>query len=105
MGMMSVRVAEDMMTAQAWTPHWRVMPSSPLARSTIFWASGILGMELAELLGLPIALVVGVEDALDGDVLALDRRGHGLGEAVTDGVGVAHDAAGVLQGLLALMTP
>ena len=40
MGMMSVNVAEDMMTAQAWTPHWRVMPSSPLASSTIFWASG-----------------------------------------------------------------
>ena len=36
---------------------------------------GVLGVELAELLGLPVALVVGVEDAFDGDVLALDRGG------------------------------
>ena len=74
----------------------------PLGQLDDLLGVGVLGVELAELLGLAVALVVGVEDALDGDVLALDRGGHGLGEPVADRVGVAHDAAGVLQGLLGL---
>ncbi len=39
-GMMSVRVWLDMMTAQACTPQPRVRPSTPLAISTTFWTSG-----------------------------------------------------------------
>ena len=74
----------------------------PLGQLDDLLGVGVLGVELAELLGLAVALVGGVEDALDGDVLALDGGGHGLGEPVADGVGVAHDAAGVLQGLLGL---
>ena len=74
----------------------------PLGQLDDLLGVGVLGVELAELLGLAVALVGGVEDALDGDVLALDGRGHGLGEPVADGVGVAHDATGVLQGLLGL---
>ena len=66
---------------------------------------GVLGVQSAELLGLAVALVGGVEHALDGDVLALDGGRHGLGEAVAHRVGVAHDAAGVLQGLLGLDDP
>ena len=69
----------------------------PLGQLDDLLGVGVLGVELAELLGLAVALVGGVEDALDGDVLALDGRGHGLGEPVADGVGVAHDATGVLQ--------
>ena len=59
----------------------------PLGQLDDLLGVGVLGVELAELLGLAVALVVGVEDALDGDVLALDRGGHGLGEPVADRVG------------------
>ena len=63
---------------------------------------GVLLVELTELRGLGVALVLLVEDAVDRDVLAHDRRGQRLGELLTDLEVLAENARGVLQGLLGL---
>ncbi len=63
---------------------------------------GILLVELTELRGLGVALVLLVEDAVDRDVLAHDRRGQSLGELLADFEVLAQNARGVLQGLLGL---
>ncbi len=63
---------------------------------------GVRGVEGAELAGLGVALVLGVEDPGQRDVLAHDAGRHGLGQPLPHGEGVAHDAGGVLEGLLGL---
>ena len=74
----------------------------PMAVSTTRLTSLSCVVEAAELAALAVALVVGVEDVLERDVLAHHRGRHGLGDAVAHGEGVAEDAAGVLDGLLGL---
>ena len=63
---------------------------------------GVLLVELPEFGGLRVALVLLVEDAVDRDVLAHDRRGQRLGELLPDLEVLAEDTRGVLQGLLGL---
>ncbi len=55
-------------------------------------------VEFAQLTGLVVARVVAVEDAGERDVLAHDGGRERLGDLVAEGVGVAQDAAGVLDG-------
>ncbi len=62
----------------------------------------VLGVELAELSGLRVALVGRLEDAGQGDVLAHHRRGHRLGDPVGDAERQAEDAGAVLDGRLGL---
>jgi hypothetical protein len=59
-------------------------------------------VELTELAALVVALVRGIEDLLQRDVLAHHRRRHRLGDPVAHREGVAEDARGVLDGLLGL---
>ena len=61
---------------------------------------GVLLVELAELRGLGVALVLLIEDAVDRDVFAHDRRGQGFGELLADLEVLAENARRVLQGLL-----
>ena len=63
---------------------------------------GVLLVELTELRGLRVALVLLVEDAVDRDVLTHDRRGQRLGELLADLEVLAEDTRRVLQGLLRL---
>ena len=63
---------------------------------------GVLLVELTELRGLRVALILLVEDAVDRDILAHDRRGQRLGELLPDLEVLAEDTGGVLQGLLGL---
>ena len=62
----------------------------------------VLLVELTELRGLRVAFVLLVEDAVDRDVLAHNRRGQCLGELLADLEVLAKDTRGVLQGLLGL---
>ena len=59
-------------------------------------------VEGAELAALAVALVLGVEDLLERDVLAHHRGRHRLGDPVAHRERVAEDPAGVLDGLLGL---
>ena len=49
---------------------------------------GIRGVQGAELPAFAVSLMGGVEQIVEGDVLAHDRRGHGLGDPLADGVGL-----------------
>ena len=102
MGMTSMSGSLLMMTPAACTPHWRLRPSSPLAVSTTSCRCGLGGDELAELLALAVARVLGVVDPGQRDTLAHDVRRHRLGELLAHGEGVPHDPGGVLDGLLGL---
>ncbi|CAB4950983.1 unannotated protein [freshwater metagenome] len=59
-------------------------------------------VERPELSGLAVAGIGGVEGASKADVLAHDRGGEGLGDAVTERVGVTEGPGGVLDGRLGL---
>ena len=88
----------------------RTRVHTPLARQALQAESvlddlvrvGVLLVELTELRGLGVALVLLIEDAVDRDVLAHDRRGQRLGELLADLEVLAEDTRGVLQGLLGL---
>ena len=61
---------------------------------------GVLLVELTELRGLGVALVLLIEDAVDRDVFAHNGRGQGFGELLADLEVLAENARRVLQGLL-----
>ena len=63
---------------------------------------GVVVVEGAELVALGVAVVALVEQLLERDVLAHDRRRHGLGDLVAERERVAEDAGGVLDRLLGL---
>src|SRR5699024_1058599 len=63
---------------------------------------GVLVVEAADLPRLGVPLVLGVEDPLDGDVLAHHGRRQRLGEAVSHRVRVVQHARGVLERVLRL---
>ena len=63
---------------------------------------GVGVVQRPELARLGVALVGRVEDALERDVLAHDRRRHRLGDLVAGRERVAEHAGGVLDGLLGL---
>ena len=63
---------------------------------------GVAVVERPELGGLGVAVVMRVEDAVQRDVLAHDRRRHRLGDALADGEGVAERARRVLDRRLRL---
>ena len=83
---------------------------APLTLEVLQASSGVddaldVGVRLVEgpqLAGLVVALVLGVEDAPERDVLAHDRRRHDLGDAVAQRVRVAQHPGGVLDRLLGL---
>ena len=62
-------------------------------------------VQRAELPTLAVALVVGVEDLLERDVLAHDGGRHRLGDPVPHRERVAEDARGVLDPCFALLVP
>ena len=63
---------------------------------------GVLVVHAAELGRLRVALVLGVEDPVDRDVLAHHRRRQRLGDLVPHREGVVEHAGGVLDGVLRL---
>ena len=89
-------------TPAACTPHCRFRPSSPRAVSTTRLTSGSVSYSVAELAGLLVARVLGVEDAGQRDVLAHHRRRHDLGDPVAHRERVAEHPGGVLDRLLGL---
>ena len=62
----------------------------------------IVGNQLAELLALAIPLVGRIEDLAQRHSLAHNVRGHGLGDLVSKGEGIAENTISVLDGSLGL---
>ena len=104
-GTLSISGWRPMITPAACTPHCRLRPSSLRAWSMTSAAPGVGLVAGPELRGLLVALVGGVEDPRQRDVLAHDARRHELGQLVTHRVGAVEHAGGVLDGGLRLDRP
>ena len=91
-GTYSVRGSSVMTTAAAWMPSWRRRPSRPLATSMTFLASGSVSYMVAQLAGggEPVLVSLGAVEAGGQRGVPTHEQGrHGLGDLVTDDVGVS----------------
>ena len=100
-GRYSVSGSRVITTAAAWMPSWRRSPSSPRATSMMRLASASVVVELAQLGGHLVAVLLAgyrLEARAQRRVAAHDERRHQLGDLVAVAVRVAEHARRVAHG-------